>query len=97
MGKLHCITQFGVVISTRLNSYKRPRLIQDIQDHQGQTPLHDAVSMGFSINLITLLLQAHADPNITDHQNKTPLFYATSPEIIELLRQYGAKYVRRRR
>ena len=49
-------------------------LIIDWADHQGQTPLHYAVRGG-RLPLVQLLLDAGADPNLTDKHHLDPEEY----------------------
>ena len=72
-------------------------------DQQGNTPLHDAVRVGFK-SVVELLASHGADVNATNEQGETPLALAesnlsilgsnglrsTRPEIAALLREFGA-------
>ena len=44
-------------------------------DEDGNTPLHAAAYFG-SLPIVTMLLQAGADPNVADASGQPPLFYA---------------------
>jgi ankyrin repeat protein len=55
------------------------------------TPLHYAVLAGdFAADLCALLLDAGADPNAPNRGGATPLCYAQSPEMVQLLVRAGA-------
>lgn len=55
----------------------------------GETALHDAVRSD-SLETVSLLLDAGADPNAQDVDGWTPLFCLRSPEMARLLRERGA-------
>jgi len=55
----------------------------------GETALHDAVRSD-SLETVTLLLDAGADPNAQDVDGWTPLFCLQSPEMARLMRKRGA-------
>ncbi len=55
------------------------------------TPLKDAATVGAPLDSITALLDAGAFVNAGDFQGLTPLDYAKSPEIRELLRARGGR------
>jgi len=59
----------------------------------GETPLHRASTKGH-VDVVRLLLEHGADPNISDSRGKTPSDAASTPEILQLLSDYGAKPMR---
>ncbi len=61
----------------------------DAQDHVSDTALHGACSSGH-IELVRLLLERGANPNIRGMQMQTPIFHAQSAEMAELLLAAGA-------
>lgn len=68
------------------------------QRKNGATPLHVASHCGH-VDVVRLLLEHGADPNVRDKYGDTPakdaLFTSTkSQEIIRLLTEYGAKFVK---
>lgn len=52
--------------------------------------LSDAVSAG-DVERVKVLLESGADANTTYINNVTPIFFAETPEVIDLLLEYGAK------
>jgi len=60
--------------------------IVDLTDRKGQTPLHYATSTG-SLKLCELLLDAEADPEVSDLEGNCPLQLACGNEVLEKL--YG--------
>ena len=75
------------IITLLLNNY------QNI-NHRGfygeTTVLHHAVTKN-NINVVRLLLNYGLDPNADNIRKRTPLMYATTPEMAELLIAYGAQ------
>ncbi len=61
--------------------------IFDFGDHI--TPLHYAAHMD-NTEMVRLLLNADADPNVTDKDGYTPILYDTNIEITQLLLEHGA-------
>lgn len=63
----------------------------------GNTPLHNAVGASFhsdNLEVVELLIQSGADVNAKNNKGETPLKWAIEgkkKEIIQLLRQHGAK------
>lgn len=63
----------------------------------GNTPLHNAVGVSFqsdNLEVVELLIQSGADVNAKNSKGETPLKWAIEgkkKEIIQLLRQHGAK------
>jgi Ankyrin repeats (many copies) len=53
-------------------------------------PLHQAVVLGY-IRIVKLLLDNGANPNLRTDEGKTPLDFADSDEMRELLKEYSAK------
>ena len=65
----------------------------------GYTPLHSAVEAGHG-DLVTLLLDNNAPPNLSDFSGATPLDIAERNEnekCVELLSDIGGKFSRRRK
>jgi ankyrin repeat protein len=70
----------------------------DLQNNAGETVLHLAAA-ALNVEFLELLLKHGADPNIPDHQNRTPLDYLTPARregaelirMIELLEEYGGR------
>lgn len=63
----------------------------DIRDNDGQTALMKAANYG-SMKAVEFLLNAGADANAKDYKGRTALLLARGyPDIIGLLKQYGAK------
>jgi ankyrin repeat protein len=56
----------------------------------GESPLHKASEKGH-VDVVWLLLEHGADPNISDNYGKTPSDVASGPEIVPLLSDYKAK------
>ena len=56
---------------------------------ENRTPLYNAVKNG-NENIITLLLNSNADPNIQSKSGKTPLYLARSPKHVQLLLNHYA-------
>ena len=70
-----------------------PQILLDRQDLHGATALMYACRQG-RINLMTLLLEAGADPNLRDVEGETALMYAVGlnqVELIEILLLHGAE------
>jgi len=69
----------------------------NIQDQNGHTPLYDTVASRYSEHskeIVLMLLQHGADPNIADSTGKTPIQIAIEKQrsdLVELLQQWGAK------
>ncbi|ORM76500.1 ankyrin repeat domain-containing protein [Pantoea eucrina] len=65
------------------------------RDHNGLTPLHQAVVIG-DIRVVKLLLRAGANTNAIDHFGRSPIFYtvltqcANRRQLDELLIAHGA-------
>ena len=61
-----------------------------VNGHNGETPLHHAVSAeSVAFELIEFLLANGADPSIRNKDGKTPLDIAAEPATVELLRKLG--------
>jgi hypothetical protein len=56
----------------------------------GGTPLHWAARKGQK-EIVELLISNGANVNAQDEDGGTPLFYASNPEIVDLLRKHGGK------
>jgi ankyrin repeat protein len=66
----------------------------NLQDEEGKTALAWAALAG-DVESTRMLLEAGADPNITDHSLDTPLMfavYSTNPEVIPVLLSHGANF-----
>lgn len=96
-GKLCCAERSGRILCPQLKEFsgaKKSSLIWEtaaiINYNTGDTPLHRAVSRG--AEMVKLLLDHGADPNLVNAQGDTPLVgvVSTAPEIIELLITHGA-------
>jgi ankyrin repeat protein len=61
----------------------------DLQDPRYEFPMHAASEKG-QLRLIEALIRRRADVNGIDREGKTPLHYASSPEVVDLLVHYGA-------
>lgn len=61
----------------------------NIQNSQGESFLHKAVSAG-DIDLVNVLLSAGVNTNIADTRGQTPLYVTDVPEIARLLLDHGA-------
>jgi hypothetical protein len=59
-------------------------------NNRGSTPLHKA-AMGGHKEVAELLIAEGADVNAKDNNRRTPLHYATTKEIADLLRKHGGK------
>jgi len=65
--------------------------------HNGRTPLHVQAQEGEdtgALEVMEVLLEAGADPNLTDEERNTPMTFAherEEPEKVQLLRSHGAK------
>lgn len=65
------------------------------RDHNGLTPLHQAVVVG-DVRIVKLLLRTGANPNAIDHYGRSPIFYtvlsqcANHRQLDELLKAHGA-------
>jgi cytohesin len=65
--------------------------------HNGWTPLHVQAQEGEDtgdLEVMEALLEAGADPNLTDEEGNTPMTFAherEEPEKVQLLRSHGAK------
>jgi ankyrin repeat protein len=60
----------------------------------GRTALHACINNGGSVELVKMLLEHGADVSLVDNSGKTPMKLALEknrPEIVDLLRQQGAK------
>lgn len=73
------------------------RYTPDVNDKDGwqRAALHEAMFGGLEI--IRLLLEAGADPNVPDDEGTTPIFYAVdreNPELVRLLIAHGAEVER---
>ena len=79
--------------SFRVSLLLEHRAATDLQDEDGDTALHFALSGGEN-ECVKLLLKSHANPNVKDKAGRTPLSFALtfkkSPEIIHLLKAAGA-------
>ena len=67
----------------------------NIADKDGNTPLIYAIKNNISYKIIELLLQNGADVDLEDKNRITPLllaFRCERPEIIKILREYGADF-----
>lgn len=71
-----------------------PNLNIDIQDNSGRTALYKAAYAAYApyFNVVKLLINAGADPFITDNQGKKPSEIASSPEVRKLLIRYEKDY-----
>ena len=76
----------------------RHRVDMEIQDENGMSALHIAVSYGTpgseEINIIQRLLAQRANPHLADSHGLTSIQMAQQtnrPDLIALLRKYGAK------
>jgi ankyrin repeat protein len=64
----------------------------NLQDHQGNTPLHHAVQRHIEFRGIAQLLLEHgADPNLRNDDNMPPLRIAFDPQMKALLLEHGAQ------
>src|SRR5205807_695336 len=61
----------------------------EARDKKGETPLRRAVNCGHP-EFVSLLLARGADVNTRDKHGRTPLQAARRPEMVALLREYGA-------
>lgn len=94
---LHTALQRPHHMGPRDKRYGNPALIllhhPDIdiapRDSQLRTPLHLA-SLHHNVPATELLLAKNADPDCTDKYGKTPLSYASNPNIAILLLEHGA-------
>ncbi|MGC0866564.1 ankyrin repeat domain-containing protein [Pantoea agglomerans] len=65
------------------------------RDHNGLTPLHQAVVIG-DVRVVKLLLRAGANLNAIDHYGRSPIFYtvlsqcANHTQLDKLLKDHGA-------
>ena len=59
----------------------------------GETPLSKAAEKGH-VDVVRLLLEHGADPNISDFRGITPSYVASTPEVVQLLSDFGAKPIR---
>lgn len=59
-------------------------------DKNGLTPLHAATDQQ-NEQIIRMLIKHGANVNTVDHNGRTPLMLARSPEIVGLLKEYGAR------
>ena len=60
------------------------------KDNNGETPLHAAALNGHK-EIAELLIEKGADLNAKNVVGMTPLHYATTKEIADLLRKHGGK------
>lgn len=84
---MHAIEQENVEIISSLLDHGADIKFRTIDSSR---PLHLAVDIN-NIDIVTMLLQHNADPNVCNIRSWTPLFYAKSPKMAELLLQYNAK------
>ena len=59
-------------------------------DGRGHTPLHRAAQKSRK-EIVELLISNGANVNAQDEDGGTPLFYASNPEIVDLIRKHGGK------
>ena len=57
----------------------------EAKNSKGQTALHIAARCGSIKNVMILLFDGNANPMVEDQDNKTPLHYASTDEILEIL------------
>src|SRR5262249_33806443 len=86
----------------KITSLLKHKAKLDIQDKDGKTPLHYAVDTTYDskgnmclpkIELIKMLLEEGATPNIKDNRNKTPSGIAYyNEQIKQLLNKYELNY-----
>ena len=57
----------------------------EAENSKGQTALHIAARCGSIKNVMILLFDGKANPMVQDKDNKTPLHYASTDEILEIL------------
>ena len=77
-------------IDLAINLLENGKFDLNKQDQQGRTLLHYTGSRG-QIDMIELLLEKGADPNIKDKNGNTPLHWCGHVDIVELLISYGAR------
>ena len=67
----------------------------DLQDTEGNTPLINAIQNikkdSGHLDIVKMLLEKGASPNIADDEKNVPLHFAKSTELAELLLNNGAK------
>ena len=56
----------------------------NLQDNDGWTPLHWAVSESIGLDIVEMLLKAKADPNLPDYEGNTPYQLAEASNNKEL-------------
>lgn len=79
------------------NTHRVQLLLRDgadvnFADELGNTPLHYAVGVAFSEEVITYLLSAGADVHARNHCQHTPLFYGSSGRAVQALAAAGARF-----
>ena len=86
---LQVATRHGLTTIVLDQIAKNPQLISK-QDWYGITALHEAARAGW-VDIVEILLEAGAQPSVTDEVKKSPLFYAAEsgyPTITSILQEY---------
>lgn len=78
------------VAATKGDISEHPSLVLDYFGSSGESLLHIASKAG-SADIVHILLQAGASPNIEDLNNKSPLHYSKNLQTTSLLLEYGAQ------
>lgn len=81
-------------IDLAINLLEKGKFDLNKLDQQGRTLLHYTGCRG-QYDMIELLLEKGADPNIKDKNGNTPLHWCGHIDIVELLISYGARVAER--